>query len=60
MLLSIFLVIFISIILNVHNNPCFEDKSSSITLQEDELSSSTLFRIRLQKPSSYLLVKFFI
>ena len=26
-------VIFISIILNVHNDPCFEDKSSSLTLK---------------------------
>ena len=26
-------MIFISIILNVHNGPCFEDKSSSLTLK---------------------------
>ena len=28
-----FRIIFISIILNVHNDPCFEDKSSSLTLK---------------------------
>ena len=28
-----FRIILISIILNVHNDPCFEDKSSSLTLR---------------------------
>ena len=42
-----FRVIFISIIMNVHNYPCFEDKSSSITLKDDAISSGTLFRIKL-------------
>ena len=38
---------FISIILNVHSDPCFEDKSSSLTLKDDEISSGTRFRIEL-------------
>ena len=42
-----FQVIFISIILNVHNDPCFEGKSSSVSLKDDAISSGTLFRIKL-------------
>ena len=34
---------FISMILNEHNDPCFEEKSSSFT----EISSATLFRMKL-------------
>jgi len=31
--LKYFRILFISIILNVHNDPCFEDKPSSLTLK---------------------------
>ena len=37
------------------NDPCFEDKSSSLTLKDDEISSSTLFRILL-----YVRIFFFV
>ena len=43
---NIYFKIFSSIILNVHNEPCFEDKSSSFTIYY-EISSGTLFRIKL-------------
>ena len=33
--------------MNVHNGPCFEDQSSSLTLKDNEISSGTLFRIKL-------------
>ena len=35
-----------SIILNAHNDPCFEDKSS-LTLKDGKILSGTLFRIKL-------------
>ena len=38
---------FISIFLNVRNDPCYEDKSSSLTLKDDEISFGRLIRISL-------------
>ena len=40
--------IFSSIILNVHNDPCFEDKSSSLTLKYCPVHFSELNCIRLE------------
>ena len=35
------------------NYPCFEDKSSSLTLKDDEISSGTLFRTKLYLKGAY-------
>ena len=51
-----FRVIFISIILNVHNDPCFEDKSSSLSLKYHPVhfseTSCTLSHLPWRRPCS--------
>ena len=49
-----FRVIFKSIILNEHNDPCFEENSSLLTLKDDAISSGTLITLKFVGRYFYL------